>query len=69
MLLCRSMIVLALSHSFHFILYIDCLAPQDLQRKPSGLARLLASISPKNPIQSMYEEFEAQGITPGEEVC
>ena len=44
------------------------LAPQNLQKKPRGIAGLLEKLALKNPIQEMYEGLEAQGITPGEEV-
>lgn len=44
------------------------LASQNLQRKAGGLIGFLEKLAPRNPIQSMYEELEDQGITPGEEV-
>ena len=34
----------------------------------SGISQMLQKLIPKNPIEQMYEGFEAQGITPGEEV-
>ncbi|KAL9183819.1 hypothetical protein ACHAXT_004675 [Thalassiosira profunda] len=42
------------------------LAPQNLERK-GAMAKLLYKLTPKNPIADMYEQLEAQGITPGEE--
>ncbi|KAL7554132.1 hypothetical protein ACHAWF_017526 [Thalassiosira exigua] len=44
------------------------LAPQNLERRPTGIARLFDKLVPKNPIQGMYDALETQGITPGEEV-
>ena len=44
------------------------LASQNLQRNTGGLIGFLEKLAPRNPIQSMYEELEDKGITPGEEV-
>ena len=42
------------------------LAPQDLT-KSGWISRLLGKLAVKNPIQEMYENMEAQGVTSGEE--
>jgi hypothetical protein len=45
------------------------LFPQDFEKKKSkGLFKVFEKLRVQNPIQEMYEGFEAQGITPGEEV-
>lgn len=46
------------------------LFPQDFEKKKKskGLFKVFEKLKVQNPIQEMYEGFEAQGITPGEEV-
>lgn len=44
------------------------LAPQNLEKRSRGVARLLEKMTLKNPIQEMYEGLEARGITAGAEV-
>ena len=42
--------------------------PRDFQKTIGLLSGFLDKITPKSPMEQMYEGLERQGITPGEEV-